>query len=118
MTLLTLSSTQASPPQSTTRVSRVSIILLVVNDSMIKVAALYDFSARGSGNYTFTPMTNFVFVNDNAKEQTVDHLVKAEVAVTPVEITITGGTEKRDVTEKRATVSCPIVSNNAFITAR
>ncbi|KAF9535157.1 Metalloprotease [Crepidotus variabilis] len=84
-----------------------------------EVAALYDFSSSGVGKYTFAPNTNFVFVDDNTKEKSIDNLVKAEVTSAAVEVEVTGGTHKRELKalEGRATVSCSNASQKSFITS-
>jgi len=81
------------------------------------VASIYDFESVGTGDFTFTPLTDFQV---QASADLVSASSDAAVAKA-VTVTVTSDVAKRHASpslSKRATVSCSSSSQASFISSR
>lgn len=89
---------------------------------MQSVAALYDFASVGTGSFSFTPLADFVKVDDNGRyvEGGQGYSRVADVTSNTLTIEVTSDVAKRELQplEKRARLSCSNTSRSSFISSR
>ncbi|RXW23119.1 hypothetical protein EST38_g2728 [Candolleomyces aberdarensis] len=85
------------------------------------LAALYDFASVGTGSFTFSPLADFVKVDDTGRyfEGGQGYSRVADVISNTLTIEVTADVAKRELQplEKRARVTCSNTSRSSFISA-
>ncbi|KAJ2915629.1 hypothetical protein MD484_g4804, partial [Candolleomyces efflorescens] len=85
------------------------------------LASLYNFESAGTGSFTFTPLADFVKVDDTARfvEGGQGYARVADVTSNTLTIEITGDVSKRELhlLEKRARNACATTSRASFISS-
>ena len=72
------------------------------------VSSLFDFASAGAGTVKFEPVTTFQVAESEAKVASLADVEELEVSASPIEVTLTGTPEKREIVtlDKRARNTC------------
>jgi deuterolysin len=83
------------------------------------VSALYDFESHGTGAFTFSPITTFQVIPGDKKisEAKISPETALKVAAAKVDVVVTKDVARREMKEKRATVTCTNATYKSYITA-